>query len=55
MEEGGERMRRDYEYLIEMKEMDREIEEGKREGKVEKKKGLELSAVWRDFMFIFVR
>ena len=45
LEEGGERMRRDYEYLVEMKEMDAEIEEGKREGKVEKKKGLELSAV----------
>ena len=44
LEEGGEIIKRDYEYLVKMKEMDLEIEREKREGKREKKK-LELSVV----------
>ena len=43
-EEVGEVMRRDYEYLVKMKEMDEEIQEKLREGGMEKKQ-LELSSV----------
>ena len=41
----GEGLRRDYEYLVKMKEMDREIEKRKKEGRGEKKKGLVISEV----------
>ena len=44
LEEGGEVMKRDHEYLVKMKKMDEKIAEGKKEGKMEKKK-LELSDV----------
>ena len=44
LEEGGEIMERDHEYLVKMKEMDEEIAKAKREGTMEKKK-LELSDV----------
>ena len=44
LEEGGEIMKRDHEYLVRMKEMDEKIAEEKREGMTEKKK-LELSDV----------
>ena len=42
--DGGETMKRDYEYLVKMKEMDEEIGKEKREGVREKKK-IELSVV----------
>ena len=44
LEEGGEIMKRDHDYLVEMKEMDDGIEQEKKEGTREKKK-LEMSAV----------
>ena len=44
LEDGGKIMKRDYEYLTEMKEMDEKIEVEKREGRMEKS-GLELSSV----------
>ena len=44
LEEGGEIMKRDHEYLVKMKEMDEKISKAKREGKMEKKE-LELSDV----------
>ena len=44
LEEGGEVMKRDHEYLVKMKEMDEKIEKEKGEGTMEKKE-LELSDV----------
>ena len=44
LEEGGEIMKRDHDYLVKMKEMDEEIKQAKKEGTMEKKK-LELSDV----------
>ena len=44
LEEGGEIMKRDYDYLVKMKKMDEEIEQAKKDGTREKKK-LEMSDV----------
>ena len=44
LEEGGEIIKRDHEYLVKMKEMDEKIRKEKKEGKMEKKE-LELSDV----------
>ena len=41
---GGENLKRDYEYLVKMKDMDQEIERRKTEGDMEKR-GLEISEV----------